>query len=83
MVYPAMGNTLLLGRGILNDTVFIWLHFGAGPARLENTTGQVLGRIFDSADSRWNGPGSSDGKDILPGQPIEIAPWSVLVFEKK
>jgi hypothetical protein len=92
-----MDDTLLLERKILNDQVFIWLHFGAHPVRRENPTGYVLGKIFDSADRQWLGPGHADGgdedaasaadeagaADILPGQPIDLAPWSALVFEKK
>jgi hypothetical protein len=83
IVYPAMDDTLLLERKILNDQVFIWLHFGADPVRLENPTGQVLGKIFDSADRQWLGPCLSADTDILPGHPIDLAPWSALVFEKK
>ena len=89
IVYPAMDDTLLLERNILNDQVFIWLHFGGQPVCRENPTGHVLGKIFDSADRQWLGPGHADtareagAADILPGQPIDLAPWSALVFEKK
>jgi maltooligosyltrehalose trehalohydrolase len=92
IVYPATDDTLLLERKILNDHVFIWLHFGAGPVRLENPTGHVLGKIFDSACRQWLGPGhrgdaaaagEGGAADILPGQPVDLAPWSALVFEKK
>jgi hypothetical protein len=89
IVYPAMDDTLLLERKILDDQVFIWLHFGGQPVRRENSTGHVLGKIFDSADRQWLGPGHADAvgeagaADILPGQLIDLAPWSALVFEKK
>jgi maltooligosyltrehalose trehalohydrolase len=83
IVHPAIGDTLSLERKILNDRLFIWLHFGAAPVRLENTTGQVLRRIFDSAALAWLGPGERPPAEIRPGDPIEMAPYSVLVFETK
>lgn len=83
IVYPAIGDTLPLERKILNDRLFIWLHFGAAPVRLENTTGQVLHRIFDSSASAWLGPGEGPSAEISPGDRIAIAPHSALVFETK
>ena len=83
IVHPATGATLPIERKILNDQLFIWLHFGDTPVTLDNITWTVLGKVFDSADEQWGGPGSRAAVEIAPGRPIEIAPWSAIVFEKK
>ncbi|HVS97192.1 MAG TPA: malto-oligosyltrehalose trehalohydrolase [Puia sp.] len=83
IVHPATGMTLPIERKILNDQLFIWLHFGDSPVALDNITWCGLGKVFDSADEQWGGPGSRAAADVPPGRPIEIAPWSAIVFEKK
>jgi len=83
IVYPAIGQTLPLERKILNDQVYIWLHFSGEAVHLDNETGEALRKIFDSAAVEWGGPGEIAGQEVLPGQPIGIAPNSVIVFEKK
>jgi maltooligosyltrehalose trehalohydrolase len=83
VVYPAIGQTLPLERKILNDQVYIWLHFGGEAVQFENGTGEALRKIFDSAALEWGGPGEIAGQEILAGQPIDIAPNSVIVFEKR
>ena len=91
IVHPAIGQVLPLERHILNDQLFIWLHFGKMPVAMANDTGQVLGKIFDSSDVKWGGPGviAAGGPgavlavDLGPGELIDIAPCSVVVFEKK
>jgi maltooligosyltrehalose trehalohydrolase len=83
IVYPAIGQTLPLERKILNDQVYIWLHFGGEAVQLENGTGEALLKIFDSAALDWGGPGEIAGQEILAGQPIDIAPNSVIVYEKR
>lgn len=71
IVYPAMGNVLLLERKILNDRIWIVLHFGAQSTEIENTTGEALRSVL-------GGEG-----DIAPGAPIRLEPWAVMVFEQK
>jgi maltooligosyltrehalose trehalohydrolase len=83
IVHPAAGATLPIERKILNDQLFIWLHFGDTPVTLENITWACLGKVFDSADEQWGGPGSRASFEIPPGRRIEIAPHSAIVFEKK
>jgi len=83
IVHPAAGKTLPIERKILNDQLFIWLHFGDEPVTLQNITWQYLGKVFDSADAQWCGPGSRAAVEVPPGRSIEMAPWSAIVFEKK
>lgn len=82
IVHPATGRTLPIERKILNDHLFIWFHFDDQPVSLENITWKHLGKVFDSADLQWGGPGSPTAAEIAPGRPIDIAPYSVVVFEK-
>jgi maltooligosyltrehalose trehalohydrolase len=83
IVHPATGNTLPFERKILNDHLYVWLHFGDQAVSLDNITGQYLNKIFDSADPAWGGPGEGPGSFIAPGQPMKIMPHSAVVFEKK
>ncbi|MBS1661523.1 MAG: malto-oligosyltrehalose trehalohydrolase [Bacteroidetes bacterium] len=83
IVHPPTGDTLPFERKIINDHLFIWLHFGSRPVSLDNITGRYLGKVFDTADTQWKGPGTGPQYDISPGQPILIAPHSAVVFEKK
>lgn len=82
IVYPASGQTLPIERKILNDHLFIWLHFGDQPVSLQNITWKHLHKVFDSADLQWGGPGSLAAADIPPWHSIDIAAYSVVVFEK-
>jgi len=82
IVHPPAGLTLPIERKILNDQLFIWFHFGDQPVSLANITWKHLGKVFDSADVEWNGPGSSAATEIPPGHPIVLAPYSVVVYQK-
>jgi maltooligosyltrehalose trehalohydrolase len=81
-VHPPSGRTLPIERKILNDQLFIWFHFGDQPVSLENITWKHLGKVFDSADTQWGGPGAEAAAEVAPGQYIRIAPYSVVVYEK-
>lgn len=83
IVFPATGDTLPFERKILNDHLFIWLHFGAQPVSLGNITGCYLRKVLDTADPQWKGPGNGPQTDIAPGQDMIIAPHSAVVFEKQ
>jgi maltooligosyltrehalose trehalohydrolase len=83
IVHPSTGRTLPFERKILNDHLFVWLHFDDQPVSLDNITGHYLAKIFDSADTQWGGPGEGPASFITPGQPMRIAPHSAVVFEKK
>jgi maltooligosyltrehalose trehalohydrolase len=69
LVHPAIGNVLLLERKIVNDRVWIVLHFGAEAVEIENTTGVALRSVFGGE------------KEIAPGGPIGLDPWAVMAFE--
>jgi maltooligosyltrehalose trehalohydrolase len=83
IVHPSTGYTLPFERKILNDHLFIWLHFGDQPVSLDNITGNYLTKLFDTAETQWGGPGEGPEANINPGQPLRIAPHSAIVFEKK
>ena len=83
IVHPATGATLPIERKILHDQLYIWLHYGDKSVTLDNVTWSWLGKVFDSADEQWGGPGSRATGEIAPGGPIGIAPYSAIVFEKK
>ncbi|HEY6901972.1 MAG TPA: malto-oligosyltrehalose trehalohydrolase, partial [Puia sp.] len=83
IVFPATGDTLPFERKIINDHLFVWLHFSSQPVSLDNITGSYLHKVFDTADLQWKGPGNGPQSDIVPGQAIHIAPHSAVVFEKK
>lgn len=72
IVHPAEGNILSFERKIINDELLILLHFGDQKTNLENKTGAVLNKIL----------GAGNGT-VLPGASFELAPWSVVVFEKQ
>ncbi len=81
IVHPATETVLPFERKILNDHLFVWLHFGSEPVTLQNITGRHLGKVFDSADEQWGGPGSLSAAAVAPGQSMLLAPHSVIVFE--
>jgi len=83
VVHPAIGMVISLERKIGNDRIFIWLHFGSQPVNLENTTGEHLHKILDSASPQWRGPGELAAQHLAPGNTLEIAPYSVVIFEIK
>ena len=68
IVYPANGQVLPLERHILNDQLFIWMHFGDQPVRIANNTGQVLGKIFDSSAVEWGGAGVVSAARMVSGR---------------
>jgi maltooligosyltrehalose trehalohydrolase len=82
VVHPPTGLTLPIERKILGDQLFIWFHFGDQPVSLENITWKHLGKVFDSADTEWGGPGSAATAEVAPGQFLRMAPCSVVVYEK-
>jgi maltooligosyltrehalose trehalohydrolase len=76
-LYPVEGQTLSFDRKILNDQVYIWLHFGDRPATMNNPTGCPLRKIFDSASATWQGPGEN-----INNEKIELQPNSAVIYEK-
>jgi hypothetical protein len=79
----ASEDILCFERKIFSDTIFVWLHFGDKKVSVANDTGHALSRLFDSASTEWDGPGSAPPDEIDPGDLIEIHPHCALVFEKK
>ncbi|HVW60723.1 MAG TPA: malto-oligosyltrehalose trehalohydrolase [Puia sp.] len=72
---PVEGQTLSFERKILNDHIYVWLHFGANPVTIHMDNGFSLRKIFDSAAGEWSGSGASE--DIL-----ELQPYSAIICEK-
>jgi maltooligosyltrehalose trehalohydrolase len=75
VVHPAIGNVLLLERKILNDHLWIFLHFGAETATSPNPSGLALRPVFASA--------GLEEKQAGPGEYIMLPPWSATVFEQQ
>jgi maltooligosyltrehalose trehalohydrolase len=82
-LFQASENILAFERKILNDSIFVWLHYGGTKISLPNNTGFTLRKIFDSAAREWLGPGSDGGAEISPDSDIILYPNSAVVFEKK
>ncbi|HEV2481188.1 MAG TPA: malto-oligosyltrehalose trehalohydrolase [Puia sp.] len=82
VVHQPSGLTLPIERKILTDQLFIWFHFGDQPVSLQNITWKYLGKVFDSADTQWRGPGAEAAAEVRPGEFLRIAPYSVVVYEK-
>jgi maltooligosyltrehalose trehalohydrolase len=81
IVHPSMGQTLLLERKIITDHLLIWLHFGEEETSLRNRSGANLRKIFDSAATRWGGPGEISDPTIAPEGTIRIHPFTAIVYE--
>jgi maltooligosyltrehalose trehalohydrolase len=80
-VHPAAGEIIHFERRIISDQLFIWLHFGNEEAVIRNKTGSGLRKLFDSAATRWGGPGEISCQEIAQGGSIRIPPWSAIVYE--
>jgi maltooligosyltrehalose trehalohydrolase len=76
-LYPVEGQTLSFERKILNDQIYVWLHFGDSPTIVDNPTGCPLRKIFDSASANWQGPGESTNSEK-----IELQANSAAIYEK-
>ncbi|HEY4206054.1 MAG TPA: alpha-amylase family glycosyl hydrolase, partial [Puia sp.] len=75
-LHPSKGQTIAFERKILNDHIYIWLHFGDTPVRIENTTGYPLRKIFDSASLEWLWPSAVIDKSV------DMQPYSAVILEK-
>ena len=75
-LHQANGQTLCFERKIINDHLYIWLHFGDTPVTIDRNGLPELRKIFDSADAAWAGPISSTNEQI------ELQPNSVSIYEK-
>jgi hypothetical protein len=76
-VHPVQGQTLAVERKIINDHIYIWLHFGDSPVTITNDSGCPLRKLFDSADGEWLGPGANMSDEL-----IELQPYSAVIYEK-
>jgi hypothetical protein len=68
-------QTLSFERKILNDHLYVWLHFGERPATIHMDNGCPMRKIFDSAAGEWLGPGASENI-------FELQPYSAIICEK-
>lgn len=78
IVHPAIGNVLLLERKIVNDRIWILLHFGAETVNIENTTGVTLRSVFGG---KRTFEGTSEVRS--DSHVIRLEPWTAIVFEQK
>jgi len=76
-LYPVKGQTLSFERKILNDQLYVWLHFGDSPIIVDNPTGHPLRKIFDSATVEWQAP-----DEKTHNENIELQPYSAVIYEK-
>ena len=76
-IHPVQGQTLSFERKIINDHIYIWLHFGDRPVTMTNSSGCPLRKLFDSADGEWLGPGTKANNEL-----IELQPYSAVIYEK-
>jgi maltooligosyltrehalose trehalohydrolase len=74
IVHPAEGLTLSFERKIINETLLIVLHFGDKSTRLENRTGAVLQKIFDSSTHSQHFAGHPASGRPPNANPIPPAP---------
>jgi maltooligosyltrehalose trehalohydrolase len=80
----ASDDILCFERKLLHeDMIYVWLYFGDKKITVPNDSDHTLHKIFDSASAAWLGPASPVFGEISPGGPIELYPYSALVFEKK
>jgi maltooligosyltrehalose trehalohydrolase len=80
----AEGKTILARRWDENSEVFAAYHFGEGSprAQLPIPTGRWA-RILDSADSKWEGPGSDPESVVCNGRvELRLNPWSIVLYER-
>jgi len=75
-LHPVKGQTISFERKILNDHIHVWLHFGNTPARVENTLGYPLRKIFDSTALEWLWPSA------IVDEAFDIQPYSAVILEK-
>jgi len=76
-LHPVTGQTLCFERKIINDHLYIWLHFGDSPVTIDRQALPQLRKIFDSADEQWAGP--VQDKD---NEQIELQPYTAVIYEK-
>ena len=81
----AEGKTILARRWDENSEVFAAYHFGEGSPRsqLPIPNGRWT-RILDSADSKWEGPGSDVPEIMVSNGRVELRlnPWSIVLYER-
>jgi maltooligosyltrehalose trehalohydrolase len=76
-LYPVNGQTLSFQRKIINDQIYVWLHFGDTPVTVNNDSGSTLRKLLDSAATQWGGPGDKNNNEL-----IELQPNSAVIYEK-
>ncbi|RFM30342.1 malto-oligosyltrehalose trehalohydrolase [Deminuibacter soli] len=73
---------LVLQRTHQHSELLICFNFDKAAADWEPGVNFALTKLFDSAATEWNGPGSAAASLVQPGERIEVQPESVVVFEK-
>jgi maltooligosyltrehalose trehalohydrolase len=77
------GQAYLLERRNGRERFWCALNFGDAPARLELPAGGAWRKAWDSAEARWDGPGSAAPDTADGGSEIEAPPMSALAYESR
>jgi maltooligosyltrehalose trehalohydrolase len=77
------GQAYLLERRNGRERFWCALNFGDAPARLELPAGGAWRKAWDSAEARWDGPGSAAPDTADGGSEIEAPPMSALAYERR
>lgn len=77
------GQAYVLERRHGRERFWCALNFGAEPARLELPAGPAWRKALDSADARWDGPGSGTPETAGGGSGVAAAPMSALAYARR
>jgi maltooligosyltrehalose trehalohydrolase len=77
------GDAYVLERRDRGARFWCALNFGERPARLELPAGGSWRKALDSADARWDGPGSGSPDAAEGGGGVAAAPMSALAYERR
>jgi maltooligosyltrehalose trehalohydrolase len=78
-----IGKACVLDRWTGPDRLWCAFNFGTEAARLELPPGPEWRKRLDSAEARWEGPGSPAPEQAAGGIPIDIAPQSAVAYDRK
>ncbi len=78
-----IGRAFVLDRWNGPHRFWCALNFGKDAARLELPPGGPWGKIFDSAEARWEGPGSAAPGMAEGGSDIDAPSWSAVAYARR
>jgi maltooligosyltrehalose trehalohydrolase len=77
------GQAFILDRWSGSARLWCAMNFGAEATRLELPPGGAWRKVLDSADVRWEGPGSAAPESAAGGSRVEAAAQSALVYARR